>query len=118
MSGVGLHKMSSISTNRLASCSRRSRGSVVVMGSRSERHRGAHRLVRRERHVAGAFARFAALAKERRPERRERDLELRIVRLDGRDLLDEKTRQEKNAQRARRAMTREEALDLEGDRRE
>ena len=55
---------------------------------------------------------------KRDAQRRERDLELVVVRLDGRDLLHEKARPEQRAERARRAVAREDALDLERDRRD
>ena len=49
-------------------------------------------------------------------ERAERDLELLVVGLDGRDLLHQKARPEQRAERAGGAVAREDALDLERDR--
>src|SRR5678815_2873721 len=118
MSALGLQSMSSIWPKRLASCSRRSRGSVVMRSSASETSRGGHRCVRRERYVLRALARVPLFTEERGAQRRERDLELGIVRLDRRDLLNEEARHEQGAQWAGRAVPREEALDLERHRRE
>ncbi len=84
-------------------------------GSRSKRRSGADRRVRRKDDVGRAVACLPALAKERRAKRRERHLELIVVGLDGGDALDEKPWEEQRPQRARRAIPREEALDLERD---
>ena len=56
------------------------------------------------------------LALERHRERRERDLELSVVRLDGRDLLHEKPGQSRTRSGPVRRVAREHALELERDR--
>src|SRR6202020_1840188 len=91
--------------------------SITSRGAQGRRRR--QRGVAGERHVhipcglgpLGALD--ALLAKERRAEGRERDLELRIVRLDRRDLLNEEAGPQQGSQRAGREVPRGDPLELE-----
>src|SRR5688572_322860 len=115
---------SSSSLYRFVSCSSFSRGSIESPKCRSGGAAQARRLHQRVEvrvpHVArlalAGVARVAAvgealLAKQRHLQRCKRDLELLVVGLDGRDLLDEEARPEQDAERAGRAPLREHALD-------
>ncbi len=59
--------------------------------------------------------RRASVTRDGDGERGERDLELSVVGLDGRDLLNQKARPQEDAQRSARRVPGQEALELEGD---
>src|SRR4029079_3052800 len=85
----------------------------------AQTHRSGERGVGREANVSGGGLGLVTLEPEERGAKRgERDFELIVVRLDRGDLLHEETGPQKNAERALGAVPREDALDLERDRRD
>src|SRR3954471_23992993 len=103
-STAGSQSSCSSSAWRRASPSSFWRGSISAGNHGAEIGEGA---LTRGRGVGRAFA----LGGYR--ERRERDLELRVVGLDGRDLLHQKARPQKDAQRSALGMASEQPLQLE-----
>src|SRR5262245_27035829 len=112
-STAGSHKRFSSSAWRRTSPSSFLRGSIAASPGNGGRSDERTEISERAFSRRSLFGRPFPL--DRHGQRRERDLELRVVRLDGRDFLHEKTGPKQNAQRAFGREAREQALKLEGD---